>query len=124
MGTLAPLWIMVAGSAGAVARFVVDGIIRARFGRRFPFGTVAINISGSLLLGVLTGLVLFRHQSMLWTSIAGTGFCGGFTTFSSFSLQTLELLQAGEIVPAFLYMAGSVLFCVLFVWLGWYLGRL
>ena len=108
MGTLAPLWIMVAGSAGAVARFVVDGIIRARFGRRFPFGTVAINISGSLLLGVLTGLVLFRHQSMVWTSVAGTGFCGGFTTFSTASFETVRLIQERCYRDALLSGAGTI----------------
>jgi len=52
------------------------------------------------------------------------GICGGFTTFSAFSLQMLELLQTGDVIPALLYAAGSVLLCLLFVWCGWWLGRL
>ncbi len=76
------LWLALAGSAGAVARFVVDGAIRARWATTFPYGTLLINVTGSVLIGVLTGLVLFHGQPTALTTIAGTGFCGGYTTFS------------------------------------------
>jgi fluoride exporter len=83
-----------AGCAGAVARFVIDGVIRARSGRTFPLGTLAINVSGSLVLGLLTGFVLFHNETTVLATIAGTGFCGGFTTFSTASFETVRLVQA------------------------------
>ena len=83
----------IAGSAGAVARFVVDGAIRARWATTFPYGTLLINVTGSVLIGVLTGLVLFHGQPTALTTMAGTGFCGGYTTFSTASFETVRLLQ-------------------------------
>lgn len=91
------LWVGLAGSTGAAARFVADGAIRARTPMaRVPVATVAINLAGSLLLGVLTGLVLYHHATSTLTLVAGTGFCGGFTTFSAASFETVRLLQRGE----------------------------
>jgi CrcB protein len=87
------VWVGLGGSAGAVARFVVDGIIRSRVRTRIPAGTVTINVTGSLLLGVLTGLVLFRGAPSMLTTVAGTGFCGGYTTFSTASFETVRLVQ-------------------------------
>ena len=122
-------WFAVAagGALGSLARFWMTGAMAALTGPRFPFGTLLINMLGSFLIGVIAAVTLTPARMAMHPDariFLMVGVCGGFTTFSSFSLQTLELLQAGEIVPAFLYMAGSVLFCVLFVWLGWYLGRL
>lgn len=94
---LTALWqVGLAGGAGALARFVVDGAFRARIATRVPAGTVVINITGSLLLGVLTGLVLFHGAPATLTLVAGTGFCGGYTTFSTASFETVRLLQTGE----------------------------
>jgi CrcB protein len=90
----------VAGSAGAAARFVADGTIRSRYRPLVPVGTVAINISGSLLLGVLTGLVVFHGATPTLTLVAGTGFLGGYTTFSTASFETVRLVQKGEIGAA------------------------
>lgn len=100
MKELSLLWVALAGSAGACARFLADGAIRARTGSRVPIGTVVINLSGSLLLGILTGLVVFHNASTTLTLVAGTGFCGGFTTFSTASFETVRLLQQGEIGAA------------------------
>ncbi len=86
------LWVGLAGSAGAVARFVVDGAVKERFAGKLPLGTMLINITGSLLLGLLVGLVAFDGAPGLWTTVAGTGFCGGFTTFSSASFETVRLI--------------------------------
>lgn len=94
---LTALWqVGLAGGAGALARFVVDGTLRARIASRVPAGTVIINITGSLLLGILTGLVLFHGAPAMLTLVAGTGFCGGYTTFSTASFETVRLLQTGE----------------------------
>jgi len=87
------LWVALAGSAGAVTRFLVDGAVRGRCVTNFPFGTLLINVSGSALLGVLTGLVLHHGQPTALTTITGNGFCGGYTTFSTASFETVRLLQ-------------------------------
>jgi CrcB protein len=94
------VWVGLAGSAGAVARLVVDGTVRGRVPSRLPVGTLAINVAGSLLLGVLTGLVVFHHVTSTLTLVAGAGFCGGFTTFSTTSFETVRLLQLGELGTA------------------------
>ena len=94
------VWVGLAGSAGAAARFVGDGAVRARVASRVPVATIAINLSGSLLLGVLTGLVAFHHAPSALTLVAGTGFCGGFTTFSTSSFETVRLLQQGDLRAA------------------------
>jgi fluoride exporter len=86
----------LAGGLGAVARFALDGLVVARVGRRFPYGTVLINVSGSLLLGVLTGLTVAHGAPTALRTVLGTGFCGGYTTFSTASFETVRLLQAGR----------------------------
>lgn len=85
-----------AGGLGAAARLVVDGSVRARITSLVPAGTLLINVSGSLLLGVLTGLVIFHGAPATITLVAGTGFCGGYTTFSTASFETVRLLQTGR----------------------------
>lgn len=98
----------LAGGLGAASRLVVDGLVRSRAGRRFPYGTVLINITGSLLLGVLTGLVLFHGAPGAVRTVAGTGFCGGYTTFSTASFETVRLLEEDRFLPALLN-AGATL---------------
>jgi CrcB protein len=94
------IWVALAGGGGALARFVVDGAARSRWAGDFPWATLFINVSGSLLLGVLTGLVLFRGDPSDLRLIVGTGFCGGYTTFSTASFETVRLVQRGSIVAA------------------------
>ena len=84
-----------AGAVGAAARFVVDGAVRSRWPRPFPLGTLVVNIGGSLLLGVLTGLVLFHGSPDVVRIVLGTGFCGGYTTFGTASFETVRLSQQG-----------------------------
>lgn len=103
-----PLWISVAGGTGAVARFVADGLVRTVLGRRFPWGTLLINVSGSFLLGLLTGLVLNHHTSITIKLILGTGFCGGFTTFSTASFETARLIQERRYSTALLQTFGNL----------------
>lgn len=87
--------VCLAGAVGAVARFVVDATVRARLRSSFPWATVLINVTGSLLLGVLTGLVLFHHTGSDAKTVVGTGFCGGYTTFSTAMFESVRLLQQG-----------------------------
>jgi fluoride exporter len=94
------LQIALAGALGAVSRFVVDGLLRQRWSTSFPWATLFINVSGSLLLGILTGIVLFRAGSHDLTLVLGTGFCGGYTTFSTASFETVRLVQRGSLSQA------------------------
>ncbi|MCU4186249.1 fluoride efflux transporter CrcB [Acidiferrimicrobium sp. IK] len=94
------VWVGLAGSLGALARFTLDGAIRERFATVLPAGTVFINLTGSFVLGVLTGLVVFHVAPGTLTLVAGTGVCGGYTTFSTASFESVRLAQQGRLGPA------------------------
>jgi CrcB protein len=122
-------WLAVAvgGALGSVARFWLAGVMAAVTGPQFPWGTLLINVLGSFVIGLVGGMTVAPARVAMHPEVRlflMTGVCGGFTTFSAFSLQTLELLQAGEIVPAFGYIVGSVVLCVVATYCGWVLGRL
>jgi CrcB protein len=91
------LWVGLGGTAGALARFFLDGVVRSRVATRVPLGTVTINLTGSFALGLLTGLVMYQGAAPLLITVAGTGFCGGYTTFSTASFETVQLLREGEL---------------------------
>jgi CrcB protein len=121
-------WAAVAlgGAIGSVARFWLTGVMTALTGPRFPWGTLLINILGSLMIGIVAGVTLTPARIGMHPDVRiflMTGICGGFTTFSAFSLQTLELLQSGDTVPALGYAIGSVMLCVVATYAGWALGR-
>lgn len=104
--TVVPL--VVAGGLGAACRFAVDSAIRSRVAGRFPWATVVINVTGSLALGVLVGLVLHRGAPTALAAVAGTGFCGGYTTFSTATFETVRLVQARAFLAAALNAVGTV----------------
>ncbi len=81
------------GGLGALARFVADGVMRSKLGRRFPWGTLLINVTGALTLGTLTALALHGRITTNEKVIFGTGFCGGYTTFSTASFETVRLIE-------------------------------
>jgi CrcB protein len=81
--------VMLIGGAGSVLRFLVDGVVSSAAGRAFPFGTMAINISGAVILGLLTGLALSHDQALL----AGTAAVGSYTTFSTWMLETQRMAE-------------------------------
>jgi CrcB protein len=116
---IAYLWVALGGALGSVSRFWLNGVIAERF-VTFPMGTLVINITGSFLIGVLGRLD--SHTRAVATLLLMIGVCGGYTTFSSFSWQTLNLLRDRE----WLYAGGnillSVILCMVAVWLGWLLG--
>lgn len=101
-------WIAIFGGLGAVTRFVADGLIRAALGRKFPWATLIINVTGSFLLGILTGLVLYRHGSMNTKLIVGTGFCGGYTTFSTASFETARLIEEHRLSATLFQSLGNL----------------
>jgi CrcB protein len=122
-------WVAVAvgGAIGSVARFWMATAMTALTGPRFPWGTLLINVLGSFVIGLVAGVTLTPDRVGMHPDIRiflMTGICGGFTTFSAFSLQTVELLQAGDVIPAFGYAVGSVVLCVIATYCGWLLGRL
>jgi fluoride exporter len=107
------VWIALAGGVGAIARYVIDSSLRARWPVDFPIGTIAINVSGSLVLGILTGLVIAHGASTDLRTIAGVGFCGGYTTFSAASVETVRLAEQRRWAACLGYTGGSLLFAVL-----------
>ena len=107
------LWVALAGSAGALARFGLDGGIRRRWSTTFPWATLVVNVTGSLVLGVVSGLVLFRGGPDAVRIIVGTGFCGGYTTFSTASFETVRLLRTGRRLQAAANAVGGLLLTVL-----------
>jgi CrcB protein len=99
--------LVVAGAIGAVSRCLVDGLVRAPSRRGFPVGTFVVNVSGSLVLGLVTGAALyhgFPHTPRVWL---GTGFCGAYTTFSTFTFESVALLEEGAVGGALTYVAAS-----------------
>jgi len=121
-------WLAVAagGALGSLARFWLAAAVAALTGPRFPWGTLLINGSGSFVIGLVAALTLVPARVVMHPDLRiflMVGVCGGFTTFSSFSLQTLELLQGGDALPAAGYVLGSVAFCLAAVWCGWLAGK-
>ena len=123
MTPLLLLLLALAGGVGAAARLLVDGAVRARFGDRLPWGTIAINLSGSLVLGLLTGLADGGGLSRPVLLVLGTGLLGGYTTFSAASIETVRLLQAGRTGAALLNGFGVLIAAVLLALVGLLLGR-
>jgi CrcB protein len=126
---IAYIWVAIGGALGSVSRFWLNGIISSRFGETFPWGTMLINITGSFVIGLIGALAnpegrMDSQSRAFTTQFLMIGVCGGFTTFSSFSLQTLNLLRDRE----WLYAGGnavlSVVLCMAAVWLGWMLGSM
>jgi len=112
VSTALVLGVAAGGAVGAVARFWVDGAITSRRTGPFPMATLVINIVGSVALGVLTGLVLYQHVPNGWRVVLGTGFCGGFTTFSTTSFASVRLVQNHRPALAALNAFGTLVLCV------------
>jgi CrcB protein len=107
------IWVALAGGVGAIARYVADSLISARWPTLFPAGTLAVNASGSLILGVLVGLVIVHGAPADLRTVAGTGFCGGYTTFSAASVESLRLAQQRQWLEFLSYTIGSIVMTLL-----------
>jgi CrcB protein len=117
--------IALGGALGSVGRFLVAGWVGRVLGVNFPWGTLAVNVIGGLVMGVLVGLM-----AQVWSvtpairAFLTVGVLGGFTTFSAFSLETILLLERGELLAGLFYIAASVVLSVGAVWCGLRLVRL
>jgi CrcB protein len=115
------LWVMLGSALGGGARYWCSGIVARMFGETFPWGTLLINVSGSLAIGFFNtitgpdGRLLVATTARQFVMI---GLCGGYTTFSSFSLQTLNLARDGEWLRAGGNIVLSVVLCLIAVWIG------
>ena len=107
MSALAWVAYVIAGATGAVTRFAVDRTVKNRSAVRLPWGTFVINVSGSLLFGFLTGLGLSHGLPRTPRVILGTGFCGAYTTFSTFTFEAVRLLEEGARKDAACYAMGT-----------------
>jgi CrcB protein len=116
------VWIAVGSALGGMARYWCTGVAARLFGEAFPWGTLFINILGSFVIGFFVALTspeigryIVGQNIRVFVTV---GLCGGYTTFSAFSLQSMVLMQEGEWLYAGGYILGSVALCLLFVWLG------
>ncbi|WP_298726743.1 fluoride efflux transporter CrcB [uncultured Ferrovibrio sp.] len=117
---MAYLYVAAGGALGSVARYWMAGTVDTRLqalfpGAVFPWGTLTVNVLGSLIIGILAGLQGVTDSARLFLMV---GICGGFTTFSSFSLQTLGLIREGLLLRAGSNIALSVLLCLIAAWAG------
>ncbi len=117
------LLLVLAGGVGACVRYVVDGLVRARTGSDgFPWPTTVINLTGSFVLGFLTGLVVSRIASTDVSAVIGTGFLGGYTTFSTASYEAVQLVRHKQYGAAFAYAFGVLVVAVVLAYLGYRWG--
>ncbi len=117
--------IAVGGALGALSRFWATNLANLLFGTDFPYGILIVNIAGSFAIGIV--FILLVERSLLptfWGAGLMVGFLGAFTTFSAFSLQALGLLESGRFLAVAIYIAGSVIICILAAALGMLIARL
>ena len=116
--------IAVGGASGALLRFGMANGVHLLLGRGFPYGTLVVNVVGCFCMGVL--YILFQDRLSLgveWRAALQVGLLGALTTFSTFSIETMMLLENGEAMKAMLNIVFSVVFCLLFTWIGMIMGR-
>lgn len=117
--------VFVGGGVGSIVRFLLGKWVNGLHTHHFPFGTLTVNIVACLVLGYVVGLADHRQlispaARLFWA----VGFCGGFSTFSTFSAEALSLMQSGFHVSTLIYIVSSLLFCLLATFGGIYLGEL
>jgi len=112
------LWIALGGAAGSVLRYLVGGAAQRMSGAAFPFGTLIVNVTGCFVIGALTQHYMNTQTHPYLRAALITGFCGGYTTFSAFSLETVGLLEGGEYQKAAAYILLNFTVCVMATFAG------
>jgi CrcB protein len=118
---MAYLWVAIGGALGSMARYGISGMIAAMTNGAFPYGTLVVNVTGAILIGFFA--TLSGPDSRFFIPASGrlflmTGICGGYTTFSTFSLETYNLLRDGDWNAALANIGCSVILCLVAVWIG------
>jgi CrcB protein len=118
---MAYLWVAIGGALGSMARYGVSGVVASMTGGAFPYGTMLVNVTGALLIGFLA--TLSGPDSRFFVPASArlflmTGICGGYTTFSTFSLETTNLMRDGQWAAALANVGFSVILCLVAVWIG------
>jgi CrcB protein len=119
------LWVALGSALGGMARYGISGVVARRIGETFPWGTLVVNVSGCLVIGVFAAIIApggALAGGLTVRQLVLIGLCGGYTTFSSFSLQTLALARDGDWGRALGNIAASVALCLLAVWAGFAAG--
>lgn len=119
------LYVALGGALGSVGRYLLTGLVGRHFGTAFPYGTMAVNVTGGFAMGLLVGLLARFgnvHEAQL-RLFFGVGVLGGFTTFSAFSLDNMLLIERGQYAAASLYIAASVAGSIAALMLGLWLAR-
>lgn len=118
------MFIAAGGASGALLRYWVSNSVYALFGRAFPYGTLSVNVAGSLLMGLCYVMLYERLDvGVQWRAGLMIGMLGAFTTFSTFSIETLNLLESGDQVRAVINVLLSVTLCIIGCWAGMVIGR-
>jgi fluoride exporter len=117
------LWIALGGAAGSVLRYLIGGVVQRAGGGGFPVGTLVVNVSGCFLIGIIAQHYMNMQVHPVMRTLLITGFCGGYTTFSAFSLETAGLVQGGEYGKAATYMILSLVLSIAATFAGFAAAR-
>lgn len=123
MGVLAYFYVFFGGGLGALCRYGIAQVA-SKPNNGFPIGTFLANVISCIILGFLMSFLVDQEQGTRMRLLWMTGFCGGFSTFSTFSAENFELIQQGNYAMAFIYMLASFAVCVLCIFLGWKMGNM
>ena len=117
------IFVFIGGGLGSSLRFIISKYLNT--GHLLPYGTLLVNILGSLILGIILGFALkYNNLNSPATLLLGAGFCGGFTTFSTFSFENYSLLKSGDYLSFSIYFFGSLILGILAIFIGILISRL